>query len=86
MGEDLNLQIKEFLKTVETMDFGSPLCMEACSSDASIQLTTCAGAAGAAKTLAAHREYNDRPDVIAHYQEYRDGDGYAGHVVTDAIR
>ena len=44
------------------------------------------GAAGQAATLAEHRAYNARPDVIARNQDYRDNEGYAGHVVTDAVR
>ena len=44
------------------------------------------GASGKAKTLAAHQAYNARPEVKARFQDYRDGVGYAKHVVTDAIR
>ena len=44
------------------------------------------GSAGQAATLAKHRVNNARPDVIAHNQDYRDNQGYAGHVVTDAVR
>jgi hypothetical protein len=40
------------------------------------------GAAGQSATLVAHRKYNARPEVIARNQEYRDGEGYAGHVDT----
>lgn len=44
------------------------------------------GAVGQAATLAEHRVYNARPDVIARNQDHRDNAGYAGHVVTDAVR
>ena len=44
------------------------------------------GAAGQSATLLAHRDYNARPAVIAHNQEYRDGAGYAKHIVSDAVR
>ena len=44
------------------------------------------GAAGQSATLLAHQDYNARPEVIAHNQEYRIGAGYAKQIVKDAKR
>ena len=44
------------------------------------------GAAGQSATLLAHQDYNARPEVIAHNQEYRIGAGYAKQIVKDAVK
>ena len=44
LGEELSLKFKDFLGSLETTDYWSPLCVEACSRDVSVQRTTYAGA------------------------------------------